>query len=54
MRHVLLLLDGISARRKNDVELLKRTFLGLDAEEVDDRDKEEVEDGEDDVLQYTS
>lgn len=53
VRHALLLLDGVSARRKNNVELLKRTFLGLDAEEVDDRDEEEVEDGEDDVLPYT-
>lgn len=50
VRHALLLLDGVSARREDDVELLERAFLGLDAEEVNDRDEEEVKDGEDDVL----
>lgn len=50
VRHALLLLDGVAASRKDNVELLKRAFLGLDEEEVDDGEEGEVEDGEDDVL----
>jgi hypothetical protein len=50
MRHALLFCDRVAARRKYDIELFQGALLSLNDEEVDDRDKEEVEDGEEDVL----
>jgi hypothetical protein len=54
VRHALLLLDRVAARREDDVQLLKRALLGLDEEEVDDGNEEEVEDRENDVLSIMS
>lgn len=50
MFHLLLLLDGITSCSEDNIELLQRSLLRLNEEEVDDWAEAEVEDCENDVL----
>ena len=45
VRHSHLVLDRIARSGEDDIQLLERAALGLDHEEVEDRDKGRVEDG---------